>query len=496
MRIFTALFGTETNTFSPLPTSIDQFMPNELPASDGKPFEYHLFGMVLRALRERALVEPLDIVQGRGGFAEPNGMTTRTAYETLRDRLLEDLRAAMPVDVVALAMHGAMIADGYEDAEGDLIAEVRRIVGPDVIIGVELDLHGFLSRKKYENADILIFFKDYPHLDILDRARELVDLCLRAARREIKPVMSILPCNMIAQFMTLREPMRSFVARMKELEGMDGVLSISFVHGFAWGDCSELGSKMLVITDGRKSQGDALAAQLRDELFAIRDRCFSEYLDIETALNEATRSSTHPIVLADVADNTGGGAAGDSTFVLEAMLRRGIAEACIGPFYDPGALAICYSAGVGARLPLRIGGKHSPASGQPLDVEARVLNCAPAPDMLNCFGSGLGTPMGRAVRIDVAGIEIVLVERRIQALGDLFTPMGLDWRSRKIVVVKSANHFYAAYAPSAAKVLFVDSPGGASMNWKELRYRHRPRNLWPMDNEGAPSATDNVRLRP
>ena len=136
MRIFTALFGTETNTFSPLPTSIDQFMPNELPASDGKPFEYHLFGMVLRALRERALVEPLDIVQGRGGFAEPNGMTTRTAYETLRDRLLEDLRAAMPVDVVALAMHGAMIADGYEDAEGDLIAEVRRIVGPDVIIGV------------------------------------------------------------------------------------------------------------------------------------------------------------------------------------------------------------------------------------------------------------------------------------------------------------------------------------------------------------------------
>ncbi|TWA92632.1 M81 family metallopeptidase [Bradyrhizobium stylosanthis] len=482
MRIFTALFGTETNTFSPLPTSIDQFMPNELPASDGKPFEYHLFGMVLRALRERALVEPLDIVQGRGGFAEPNGMTTRTAYETLRDRLLEDLRAAMPVDIVALAMHGAMIADGYEDAEGDLIAEVRGIVGPDVVIGVELDLHGFLSRKKYENADILIFFKEYPHLDILDRARELVDLCLRTARKEIRPVMSIVDCNMIAQFMTLREPMRSFVLRMKELESTDRVLSISCVHGFAWGDCSELGTKMLVITDGRKSQGDALAAQLRDELFGIRDRCFAQYLDIETALDEATRSPTHPIVLADVADNTGGGAAGDSTFVLAAMLKRGITEACIGPFYDPLALAICYSAGAGARLPLRIGGKHSPASGQPLDVEARVLNCAAAPDMLNCFGSGLNTPMGRAVRIDIAGIEIVLVEKRIQALGDLFTPVGLDWRSRKIVVVKSANHFYAAYAPSAAKVLFVDSPGGASMNWKELGYRHRPRNLWPIDN--------------
>ncbi|MBR0752812.1 M81 family metallopeptidase [Bradyrhizobium jicamae] len=476
MRIFSALFGTETNTFSPFPTSIDQFEPNER-----KPGEYHLFGQVLRVLRERAEQEKLDIVQGRGGFAEPNGMTTRAAYETLRDRLLADLRAAMPVDIVALAMHGAMIADGYEDAEGDLIAEVRRIVGPDVVIGVELDLHGFLSKNKVENADILIFFKEYPHLDILDRARELVDLCLRTARRQIKPVMSVVPCNMIAQFMTLREPMSSFVRRMKDLESTDGVLSISFVHGFAWGDCSELGSKMLVITDGQKSLGDAVAAQLRDELFAIRERCFAEYLDIETALTEATQSPAHPIVLADVADNSGGGAAGDSTFVLEAMLKRGVTEACVGPFYDPGALAICYSAGVGAKLPVRIGGKHSLASGRPLDVEARVLNCAPTADMLNCFGSGGTTPMGRSVRIDVAGIDVVLVERRIQALGDVFTPLGIDWRSRKIVVVKSANHFYAAYAPSAAKVLFVDSPGGASMNWKELNYRARPRNLWPMD---------------
>lgn len=482
MRIFTALFGTETNTFSPLPTSIDQFNPVETPASDGKPHEYHLFGMVLPVLRERALQEHLEIVQGRGGFAEPNGITTRNTYETLRDRLLEDLRAAMPVDIVALNMHGAMIADGYEDAEGDLIAEIRRIVGRNVIIGVELDLHGFLSNKKLENADILVFFKEYPHLDILDRAREMVDLCLRAARKEIKPVMSVVPCNMVAQFMTLREPMRSFVFRMKELEGKNGVLSISCVHGFAWGDCSELGTKMLVITDGRKNHGDALAAQLRDELFSIRDRCFSEYLDIEPALDEATASSSYPIVLADVADNTGGGAAGDSTFLLKSMLKRGVTEACIGPFYDPVALAICFSAGAGARLPLRIGGKHSPASGPPLDVEARVLNCASSAEMLNCFGSGASSSIGRAVRIDVAGVEIVLVERRVQALGDLFTPMGLDWRSRKIVVVKSANHFYAAYAPSAAKVLFVDSPGGASMNWKELKYRKRPRNLWPIDN--------------
>ena len=221
MRIFTAVLGTETNSFAPLPTGLSDFAP--IVADEDGRRTVHPYGQIIRAVQERATAEGHDVVVGRGGFATPGGLTTRAAYETLRDRMLEDLRAALPVDVVALGLHGAMIAEGYEDAEGDLLAHVRALVGRDAIVSAELDLHGHLTDLKRESADILVFFKEYPHTDIYDRAVETVDLAVRAARGEIRPVMSVADCGMVSIFHTSRDPMRGFGERRFDREDAAGV---------------------------------------------------------------------------------------------------------------------------------------------------------------------------------------------------------------------------------------------------------------------------------
>lgn len=353
-RVFTALFGTETNSFAPFPTAADQFEPAERPSSGSDVARYHPYGQVLKVLRERAESEDLETIQGRGGFASPSGLTTRSAYETLRANLIDDLRSALPVDAVTLCLHGAMMADGYESAEGDLLGHIRAVVGPDVPIGAELDLHAHLDAEKLTNAEILVFFKEYPHTNIHDRAAEMVD-------------------------------------------------------------------------------------------------------------------------------NAGGGAASDSTFLLRAMLDRGIEHACLGPLYDPGAVILCHAAGAGARLRLRIGGKFSPASGDPLDVDAEVLAITDSLMMLNAFGGPDSMPLGPAAAIRVGGVDVVLTSRRQQALGDMFAGLGVDWRAKRIVALKSSQHFYAVFGPHAAEVLYVDSPGNVTSDWRQLPYVHRPRGLWPLD---------------
>ncbi len=483
LRIFTALLGTETNSFAPFPTSADQFEPAERPAAVAGEPRYHPYGQVLRVLRERAERDGLEIFQGRGGFAMPSGPTTRAAYETLRDQLLDDLRAAMPVDAVALCLHGAMIADGYGAAEGDLLRNIRSVVGPDTPIGAELDPHAHLDQDKLDNADILVFFKEYPHTDIYERAAEMVELTLQMVRGQIRPVMSVYDLHTIGNFHTTREPVRGFVARMKEAETEDGVLSVSFIHSFPWGDAASLGAKILVVTDDAKPLGDAHARRLGEALLAIREEAQVRFLTPEDAVDQALSIQGGPVILADVADNAGGGAASDSTFVLRALLDRGVESACLGPIYDPGAVELCQAAGAGARLKLRIGGKFSPASGDPLDVEAEVLGCTDRLFILNAFGGPDSVLIGPAAAVKVGGVEIVLTARRQQALGDMFAGLGIDWRARKIVVVKSAQHFHAVFGPPAAAVLYIDTPGSVTTDWRQLPFVHRPKGLWPLDPE-------------
>jgi microcystin degradation protein MlrC len=483
MRIFTASLATETNTFSPVPTDRASFETAFYAGPGEHPDTPTLCSAPIVVLRRRAREEGFTLIEGTAAWAEPGGLLQRKAYEDLRDEILGQLRAALPVDGVVLGLHGAMVAQGHDDCEGDLLERMRAIVGPRVLIAAELDPHSHLTKKRVANADILAAFLEFPHTDFVDRAEHVVDLALRALRGEIHPVMSTFDCRMIDVFPTSREPMRGFVDRLRAMQGRDGVLSISLIHGFMAADVPEMGTQVLVVTDGDAEKGAALARALGLEVFALRGRTAMPMLGIDAGLDRAlaiaARKTGKPVVVADVWDNPGGGVAGDGTLILRRMIERGIDNFAVATIWDPIAAAFCLAAGEGAKLQLRFGGKAGPDGGAPIDAMVEVVKATP--HAWQSFGASR-VPLGSAalVRLLGADIEVILNTNRTQTFEpDIFSNLGVDPAAKAILLVKSTNHFYAGFQPIAEEILYIDAGAPYPSHPRETNYRKLAREIWP-----------------
>jgi microcystin degradation protein MlrC len=419
------------------------------------------------------------VVESLCTLAQPGGRTVRAVYEMLRDEILADLRAVLPVDAVQLLLHGAMAADGYDDCEGDLAARIRAIVGPGVPIGMELDLHCHFTDLMRRSADVIVAFKEYPHVDTDERGRELYRMLADTVAGRVRPVTAVHDCRMVGLWHTTREPMRGFVSQMEAAEREPGVLSVSLGHGFPWGDVPEAGAKLWVVTDDDPPLAQRVADRLGAAFWALRDAIGPDVVDADTALDVAAQAEgTGPVVLADMADNPGGGAAGDSTFILRRLVERGVRDAVVGALWDLGAVHVCRNAGVGAQLDLRVGGKCGPASGLPVDL--RVTVRAVVRDHTQ---SALGTRerLGDCVWVEAqGGLHIVLCSIRTQTYGvDAFTGMGITLADKALVAVKSTQHFHAEFAPLARRVLYVTTPGTMDFDFAAIPYRRRAPDYWP-----------------
>ena len=441
--------------------------------------------MPLLRWKQKAEALGWTVAEGLACFAAPAGNTTRATHAALRDEILADLQRAMPVDAVLLNLHGAMIADGDPDAEGDLLARVRALVGPDVPIGAELDLHCHLSRQKVANADFLVIYKHYPHVDVAERADEVFSLMRRMLDGEVRPTMAVYDCAMLGIYPTTAEPMAGLVARMTALEAEPGVLSVSLAHGFPWGDTPELGTRVLVVTDGDAPLAARHAADLGEAIWAARDAILPQFYSIDQAIDRllAHEPDGRPFVLADTADNPGIGAAGDSTFLIQRLIERGVGGVALSPLWDPVATALAFDAGVGAHLAMRIGGKLGPASGAALDLNVQVM--ALTPDAWQPFGGAMA-PLGRVAWLRAGGpgdeqaIDIVVNDHRVQSFHpDCFRVAGIDPLRPRVLVVKSTQHFHAGFAPIAREVLYLSAPGAGSMDMAALPHRMVQRELWP-----------------
>lgn len=482
-RIYTACLGTETNSFSPIPTGIDLFRRTMLVRDGQHGDRPNVFGLPLILWRDRARALGWEVSEGLAAFATPAGTTTRAAYEALRDEILAGLRAALPVDAVLLNLHGAMIADGYPDAEGDLLARVRELVGPGVFVGAELDLHCHLTERKVSAVDAMVIYKEYPHVDVTERAEELFRIAADTLAGRVRPVMALHDCRIVGIFPTTREPVSGFVRRMQSLEGRDGILSVSLGHGFPWGDTPEVGMRVLVVADADRGRADALARRLGEELWALRADLAPPFAGVDAALERLrAHRGTRPLVLADTADNPGIGAAGDSTFVLRRLLEERLGGVAIAPFWDPQAALSALEAGPGARLALRIGGKLGPASGDPVDALVTVMGVAH--DAWQRFGQA-DTPLGNVAWLRIGehdrdAVDIVVNDHRTQGFSpECFTAAGLDIARCRGLVVKSTQHFHAGFLPVAADIVYVSAPGTGSMDMRALPYRQVSRPLWP-----------------
>lgn len=489
MKIFTAALGTETHTFAPLPTETKSFEDCYLVRNGAHPEDIHMIGMPLVIWRNRAEARGWEVTESLCTFATPSGITLKSTYETFRDEILADVNAAMPLDAVMLSLHGAMVAHGYDDCEGDLVHRVRDIVGSDIPVGVELDLHCHLSRQFMEDVTAVVIYKEYPHTDFEPRAEELWTIIEGTLDGRLNPTIATFDCRMIGVYHTTREPMISFVRKMKELEDEEGVLSVSLGHGFPWADLKEEGTRLVVITDNDPALATTMAEKLGREFWTLRDVVTPVFDGLETAVDKSVHGSGKPVVLADMADNPGGGAVGDSTFILKELLDRGERNFAVGSIWDPIAVSIAISAGEGTEINLRIGGKISPESGDPVDVKAVVKKI-----VRDCIVDGLGGSkrnMGDTVCLEVEGAEIIIHSSRCQNFSPTtFTQLGIDYASKKVLVVKSMQHFQAAYAPVASEIIYA-APGTLAWDFSKMPYTKVARPVWPVDAD--PWATNEER---
>lgn len=484
MRLFAASLATETNTFSSIPTSRASFEACFYAPPGAHPDEPKLCTGPLVAARRRAAQDGFTLVEGSCFWAEPSGTLSQAGWTSMRDEILAQARAAMPLDGALMGFHGALVAEGVDDAEGEMLEMLREIVGPSCVIGAEYDPHCHLTERRVRLADVSVLFKEYPHVDFLDRADELLTLVLRTIRGEIRPVASLYDPRLWDFYPTTHEPGRGFVDRMKALEGRGAVLSVSLAHGFMHADRAEMGSRVLVITDDAKAEGDALAERLGRELWERRGSWSEPALPLGAALDRALTGGGATIV-AEPPDNAGGGAASDNTDSLHELLRRGEGGAAVAPVWDPMAVGFAHTAGLGARLRLRIGGKASPVSGQPVDAEVEVVGLAR--DGWQSFGAAR-VPLGdmAAVRIATAGgaVDVVLIASRTQALGtELFTLLGLDPAAYRLLCLKSAQHFAGAFGPLARTILRAETGGACPTTPHGHVYERLARPLWPLDAE-------------
>ena len=487
MKAFIAWLNTETNTFSSMPTSYRSFAEHGYLVRKGQ-HEEDMKDATLPVFTFRRLAEARGwkVVESLTAVTDPAGRTVRSVYEGFRQEILDDLRSALPVDMVFLDLHGAMVADGYDDCEGDLLAHIREIVGPDIPIGAELDPHCHLTKAMIENATVLVMEKEYPHIDFAERTEDAFRILVETVEGKVRPHMSVFDCRMITVALhTTREPWRSFVDHMMRLEKEDGdILSISLCHGMQWGDVPEMGAKVLVVTNNDPEKGKALTEELGHKLFALRHDTVPDYfLSVDETLDRAleilSTNPGKPVVISDTTDNPGGGAPGDSTFILKALLDRGIKGAAIATIWDPIAAGIAADAGEGARLALRIGGKIGPASGTPVDVCAKVMKVEK--NATQTFGEGNVVGIGDAVVVRANGVDIILNTTRRQIYGvDCLTNMGMDPTQKRILVVKSSQHFYASFVSIAAEILYCVAPGTLMMNIEDIPYQRIDKNRWPL----------------
>jgi microcystin degradation protein MlrC len=486
VRLFLAMLSHETNTFSNVPTDRAQFEARDL-RYGGEIIETFrgtgtcLGGMIAAAERLGATLVP-----SVAAAASPAGHVTRDIYEHVKQRMLVDLKAAGRLDGVLLDLHGAMVPEGVDDGEGDIIAAVRQAVGPDVPIAVTLDFHGNLGKDMIGEADLLHGYKTYPHVDMAERGAEAVERLAQVIGRRIKPTAAwrkppLMPP--LGRQGTARGPMRRLYDLADEMEKDPKVISVSLFAGFPHADIPDAGLGIYVVTDDDPALAERLAGRLERVAWEHRHEFIHTALPVKDAVAKALAADGRPIVLADMADNTGGGAAGDGTEILRELLRVGARSAVVACLWDAAAVQQCVKAGVGARVTLDVGGKVDDRHGAPLSVtgtvrtlsDGRFIHRGP---MMN----GLPGRLGATAVLDVDDVKVILITYRWQTLDpEMIRFVGLDPLKEKILVVKSTIHYRAAFEPIAKEIIEVDAPGLSSSNLARFDFRRIRRPIFPLD---------------
>lgn len=489
-KILTAEIYHETNTFSRHPTDEQAFRDR-----------YFLTGAEAIAQRGDANTELagfLDVGRSYGWQVEhvlssaagPSGRVTRAAFDWLSEPLIAAAKLGN-FDGILLGLHGAMVPDFCEDGEGELLRRLRAQVGQAVPIAITLDPHANVSRQMCELADIIVAFKTYPHVDMREIGRQAGEILQRTMAGEIKPHTISARRPMLEEVNGGRTdigPMLERLASARAYEAQADVFAVSINGGFASADIAEVGPTVLVTGQGDFDVHQSFAEKIADDIWARRHEVLNEYVSVETAAAVAVayKSADGPLVIADYADNPGGGGYGDSTNLLRAMLDAGVTDACFGPMVDGEAVATLQSSAVGRRINIALGGKTDARfGGGPLQLNAEIVALSDGRFVGDGpMIGGLPGNFGPTVVLRVEGIEVLVVTIAQQML-DLqqFKAFGIDPALKRVVALKSMQHFRAAFAPIAGKIIVCDSGALCTPHYERMPYCNVPRPIFPLDQE-------------
>ena len=480
----------ETHSFAEPKTSLDLFQHQALYSGEAMLEKLTGARSAMGGMIQGATEQGWELIPTAYGAAMPSGIVLESAYQSILNDLLTHLLAAMPVDGVLLALHGAMVTEEHLDPESHILAEVRRVLGANVPIVVVLDMHGNISAESVALADVLTAFDTNPHIDPHIRGLEAVSVMKRLLYDGVQPTAAhiALPLILSPQATGTDDlPLRAVHARVAEMECDQAVLAICMMGGFAYADTPYTGASIIVTTNGDNALAEQYAQELATILWQHRNAALPNFLSPQDAVAMASTLPGGPILLVDSADNIGGGTPGDGTDALEAMLALHVQEGTI-ILADAEAVALCWNADEGATLKLAVGGKSDQWHGRPIQVSGTV--CKLSPGIFTCelpenhFASFYGTTvdMGRTVWLRVQGVNIVLTERKTPPfdLGQLRV-VGIQAEEQKMIVVKSAVAYRAAYMPIAAGVVEMDTAGLCTSNLERFPYQHLRRPLFPLD---------------
>jgi microcystin degradation protein MlrC len=464
MRIAIGGISLEATNFSPIPTTLDDFVIQRGPSL--------LTGGRYPFLKEL----PAEFAPTLFARSWPGGTLRAGDYQTLKDEIVERLRAAGPVDGVYLDLHGAMLVEGLEDAEADLAAAVRGVVGPHTLIGASMDLHGNITPAYARQIDLLTAYRTAPHRDMLETRQRACRLLCQALTNGQRPHVFCLPIPILLSGESTRtdvEPGSRLWARLDEMSQQPGLLDVSLFVGFAWVDEARAHAAAVVSGTDADAMSQA-ASQIAQAYWEARHnfRFGTPVGSIDQCIEWALAAPEPTVFLSDSGDNTTAGAVGDIPLFLEHLLVQRVPSAVVAGLVDAQAVTACQQAGVCAEVETTIGGRLDTLHGRPLPVHGRVLTL---------FNGD--AEKGLQAVLQVENVQVILTERRCAFIQESdFIQVGVNPLSHKIVVVK-LGYLFPDLLRIAPKAYMALSPGAADQELTRLPYRRIARPMFPLDRE-------------
>jgi len=481
-RIALAGFLHETNTFAPLPTRLEDFthgggayacllVGEEIFRYRGQHINRGAAGFINRAEALGHEVVPLAFAA-----AEPANQVTWDAFETIMGIIADGLKGKGPFDGLYLDLHGAMVVENFIDGETEILRVCRELVG-DIPITVSLDLHGNISRESFDLASVMTGYRTYPHTDVYqtgERCAEAMQLMLegRQVFKAFRQIPFLMPLTTQS---THTEPVRSLMEFTEQTKKKTGMISASFLPGFAPADLPHTGPTVLTYAYTQKA-ADSAADGIYDAILSREAEFDVHLLTPELAVEKAiewARKSSKPIVLADVQDNAGAGGTSDTPWILEALIRQNAPRTALGVVFDAEAANAAHAAGEGSQVTLGLGGKLTPGQTPFIGTftvkrlfEGEFLAAGP---MFN----GMPADLGKMANLQIGNVEVVVASSRTQANDQsYFKVLGIEPTEMQILVLKSSNHYRADFEPIAGEIIPVDAPGAFFEDARKTPYKN------------------------